>query len=91
MKKHEIIEELKKLKERVEQLEAEKKKQEQYRVPHIWKLTDPGKYISRFVDRGIECEGGCQIPTHYYSPDGKYPCIKCGRTLQYSFITYESQ
>lgn len=46
---------------------------------HVWKYDKASD---------LECEGGCQFPMHYYSPDGKYPCTKCGRIIQHTFITW---
>ncbi len=94
MKKKELIEELNDLKDRIKKLEEKcnEPREEQSNTQRMWKLIGPGKYIAKLIDDShIECAGGCQIPTHYYSQDGKYPCVKCGRTIQCSYITYETQ
>jgi len=94
MKKKELLKEIIELKERVEILESEmlNKRQERDDLCGLDKIDFDklGKLIALPDGKEPECDGGHQFPMHYYSPDGKYPCTKCGKVVQCMFVTYET-
>lgn len=96
MKKKELLKEIIELKERVRILENKRLNERQERDDDDLGRLDKidfdklGKLIILHDGKESECDGGHQFPMHYYSPDGKYPCTKCGKVVQCMFVTYET-
>lgn len=80
MKKKEFARRLKDLEERVAELERiERDRRQNLFLPLMpWRQ---GESV-------VGCPNGCEYPSHYYSPDGKIPCTKCGKVAQFERVTW---